>query len=435
MVIDSLEELTVQSGQFAYELATELFPIPRSITGDGVRQTLRILQREIPGLKVHSVPSGTRVFDWTVPDEWAIREAYIENQNGTRVIDFQNHNLHVLGYSDPVDREIELDDLQKHLYSLPEQPGAIPYVTSYYSRRWGFCLKHEDRLTLQPGKYRVRIDSELAPGVLNYGELLIPGQRPEEIFLSTYVCHPSMGNNELSGPAVATAIAKWLLSRSSIPYSIRLVFIPETIGSITYLSRNLDVMRERVIAGFNITCVGDDRSYSFLPSRSGDSRADEAAIHALTHLAGRFDRYEWWDRGSDERQYCAPGVDLPVASIMRSKYGTYPEYHTSLDDLSLISPAGLAGAIRVIQGAIMAVEQDRRYRIKVLGEPQLGKRGLYPTLSTKSSGQEVRLMMNLISQLDGTTSLLRIAKALGQPIWALDEIVRKLLRAELAEEV
>ncbi|MBB4217468.1 aminopeptidase-like protein [Rhizobium sp. BK212] len=424
-----------ESGQAAYDLACELFPINRSITGPGVRQTLAILTREMPGLTTHSVLSGTQAFDWVVPDEWDVREAYIEDPEGNRIVDFKANNLHLMGYSEPVNCELSLDDLQAHLYSLPDQPDAIPYVTSYYSRRWGFCLSHHQRLSLKPGQYRVRIDSTLAPGNLNYGEILIAGDSAEEIFLSTYICHPSMANNELSGPVVTTEIVKWLISRDRLPYSFRVIFIPETIGSICYLSRNLGVMKERMRAGFNITCVGDDRAYSFLPSRDGNTLADRAVLHALEHVAGEFERYSWWDRGSDERQYCAPGIDLPVASIMRSKYGVYPEYHTSLDNLDLISPAGLGGAIRAVQGAILAVEQDRHYKINVLGEPQLGKRGLYPTISTKTSGATVRLMMNVISQLDGRTSLLEVSNRIGVAIWDIYPIVLKLVEVGLVEDL
>ena len=361
-----------------------------------------------------------------VPDEWVIRDAYISDENGIRVVDFCNSNLHVVGYSEPVDEWFSLEDLQTHLYSLPDQPEAIPYITSYYKRRWGFCLSESQRQKLKPGNYRAMIDSDLVSGVLNYGELILPGRLQDEVLLSTYVCHPSMANNELSGPVVTTALAQWLMSLTDRKYTYRIVFLPETIGSITYLSRNLKHLKEHVIAGFNITCIGDDRCYSYLPSRAGDTLSDHAALHVLKHLAPDFKRYSYLDRGSDERQYCAPGVDLPIATIMRSKYGEYPEYHTSLDDLTLITPAGLEGGLTALRKAIEAIEFNCRPRVTVLCEPQLGKRGLYPTLSTKTSSQSVRAMMDLIAYSDGTRSLLDIAEIIGAPMWELAPIYQKL---------
>ena len=254
-------------GEWCFALAKELWPIPRSITGPGVRKTLSIIKRELPNLRILEVPSGEAAFDWTVPNEWTIRDAYIEDELGNRVVDFQENNLHVVGYSTPIDTWLELSELQPHLYSLPDQPNAIPYVTSYYRERWGFCLSDSQRKHLRNGRYRVFIDAELKPGVLNYGELLIEGENTQEIFLSTYVCHPSMANNELSGPVVTTALAKWLGAQPELRYSYRIVFIPETIGSLVYISRNLEEMRAKIKAGFNVTCVGDNRCYSYLPSR------------------------------------------------------------------------------------------------------------------------------------------------------------------------
>lgn len=406
--------------------AKDLFPICRSLTGAGVRQTLSYLKELLPGLVIESVPSGQQVFDWVVPDEWAIRDAYISDENGIRVIDFGKSNLHVVGYSEPVDLWFPLEELQAHLHSIPDQPEAIPYITSYYKRRWGFCISENQRKKLKSGLYRAVVDSDLAPGVLNYGELVLPGRLSEEVLLSTYICHPSMANNELSGPVVTTALAQWLMGLSDRKYTYRIVFLPETIGSITYLSRHLEHLKERVVAGFNITCIGDDRCYSYLPSRNGDTLSDHAALHVLKHLAPDFKQYSYLNRGSDERQYCAPGIDLPIASIMRSKYHEYPEYHTSLDDLSLVTPSGLQGGFNALSKAIAAIEFNPRPLVTVLGEPQLGKRGLYPTLSTKQSSPSVKAMMDLIAYSDGTKTLLEIAEIIGVPIWEIDPIFRQL---------
>lgn len=415
-----------------HQLMAELFPLCRSITGNGVRETLKVIQTHVP-LSIYEIPSGTKVFDWTVPKEWNIRDAYILDEQGNKVVDFKVNNLHVVGYSIPVDTWVSLAELQEHLYSRAEQPDAIPYITSYYEERWGFCLTHNQRVNLKEGKYRVVIDSDLKDGFLTYGELIIPGASPQEVFLSTYVCHPSMANNELSGPVVTTMLAKWIASKPR-RYTYRIIFIPETIGSLTYLSRNQDHMKQNIVAGFNITCVGDERAYSFLPSRNGSTLADKVALNVLGFKHPDYIRYSYLDRGSDERQYCSPGIDLPVVSVMRSKYREFPEYHTSLDDLNFVTPAGLQGGFAVLRDCIESLERNRVYRVTCLGEPQLGRRGLFPTISTKDTHRFVTDMLNFIAYADGTNDLVDISNIIQAPVSQLDAIADKLLAVGLLVE-
>jgi len=419
-------------GQWMHELMAELFPICRSITGNGVRETLRIIQRHIP-LTTYEVPSGTEVFDWTVPREWNIRDAYILDEDGTKIVDFKQCNLHILGYSIPIDKYVDLAELQEHLYSLEEQPDAIPFVASRYEERWGFSLTHNQRVKLKEGKYRVFIDSDLRNGFLTYGELVIPGSSREEVFLSTYICHPSMANNEISGPVVTTMLARWIAGKPR-RYTYRIIFIPETIGSITYLSKNLDQMKRQIVAGFNFTCVGDERAYSFLPSRNGSTLADKVALNILNSKHPECIRYSYLERGSDERQYCSPGVDIPIVSIMRSKYREYPEYHTSLDNLEFVTPAGLQGSFEVHRDCIDLLERNRVYRVTCLGEPQLGRRGLYPTVSTKDSYRQVNEMLNFLAYADGTHDLIDISNIIEVPAERLYPIVDKLAAAGLIVE-
>jgi len=424
------------SGNFKmYSWMCDLFPINRSLTGDGVRKTLGYLSKLIPGMNIHSVKSGTRAFDWVVPDEWSIDEAYIEDSEGDRILDFKNNNLHVVGYSIAVDKWLELDELENYLHSLPEQPNAIPYVTSYYSRTWGFCLKHSQREKLKSGRYHVVIKSEIFTGEMNYAEVIIPGRESQEVLLSTYICHPSMANNELSGPVVTSALVQWLKEQTDLKYTYRILFLPETIGSIYYLSRHYKSLQKKVIAGYVITCVGDERCFSFVPSKNGNTLSDRVAKHVLNHVSPDYKKYTFLDRGSDERQYCSSGIDLPIASIMRSKYHVYPEYHTSLDNLDFVTQSGLEGSLNVYQKVITCIEGNHVIKSTTLCEPQLGKYGLYPKFTTKDSMHDIKIMMNLITYADGFNSLLDVADLIGSPLWELKPILDDLVDKGLIRKI
>lgn len=426
-------------GEKIYNLAEKLFPICRSITGNGVRESLRIIQKEIPELKILEIPSGEKCFDWIVPKEWNIRDAYILDPQGKKIVNFKDSNLHVMGYSTPIHGKFSLDELQENLYSIPEQPTAIPYITSYYKERWGFCLSQQQRDALKPGEYEVLIDSTLQNGSLSLGEIILPGESTQEVLLSTYICHPSLANDNLSGMCVTTYLAKWLISLPRRHYTYRIIFVPETIGSIAYLSRNLKLMKKNIIAGFNIACVGDDKTYSYLPSRNEGTLADKIAIHTLNHLVPSFCHYSFLDRESDERQYCSPNVDLPIVSIMRSKHGKYPEYHTSLDNLELISSEGLNKSYELFQKCIECLEANEYLALNCYGEPQLGKRQLYPSVSTRQNLKQVNKqiydLLNLITYCDGKTTLLDIADKIKVPMWDLFSIVARLKQEGLISVV
>ncbi len=397
-----------------------------------MRETLAILERVTGPMEIHRWPTGAQVFDWTVPDEWQIREAWIKDPSGGKVVDFADSNLHVLGYSEPVHRTIGLDELQGHLYSLPEMPDAIPYLTSYYQRRWGFCLQHSRRQRLLPGDYEVYVDADLGPGNLEVGEVTLPGEQPAEVLFSTYVCHPSLANNELSGPVVAAHLARLIRDR---PHRLtyRFLFLPETIGSIAYLHRFGERLRERLLAGYVITCVGDPGAFTYKRSRRGDSLADRIAEHILRVAGEPHAVIDFFPSGSDERQFCSPGFDLPVGSLMRSMYGTYPEYHTSLDDLSLITTDALEGSLAMYAAMIGALEANETLKVAISHcEPQLGKRGLYPTLgSARETEQRVLDMMWLLNLCDGTSDLLAVAERAGRPMSSLAPLAAELKAAGL----
>jgi len=441
----------LEEGKKMFAMCKELFPICRSITGKGVRETFEIIKKVIPDMATFEVPSGTKAFDWTVPKEWSISEAYIENEAGERIVDFGDTNLHVLGYSTPVDEWMSLEELMPHIYTLKDQPEVIPYSTSYYKERWGFCMSENQRMILPEGRYHAVIKSELFDGSLTYGELVIPGQSSDEIFFSSYICHPSMANNECSGPALLAYLADYVKKMPNRKYTYRFVLLPETIGAITYLSLKLDELKKNVICGYNLTCVGDDRTYSVVHSRYADSLADRVLMNVLKDMGVKYKEYSYLSRGSDERQYQAPGVDLPLICFCRSKYHVYPEYHTSADNLDIISPDGLGGSFEVCVRAIAMLEEKGvdagcelkslkpdcvagpKYRVTCLCEPQLGKRGLMPTMSSKESYQDTLILKDLVAYADGENTIEQLAQLIKKPLEEVKSSAAKLVDAGLLE--
>ncbi len=401
-------------GDEIFALAAEIFPICRSITGDGVRRTLGHLGRHID-LEVHEVPSGTRLFDWTVPPEWTIRDAYIKNAAGERIVDFRNCNLHVLNYSLPVHARLPLEELKKHVFTLPEQPGLIPYRTSYYAERWGFCMAHEQLAALPDGLYEVLIDADLAAGALTYGEYLHPGASDEEFLLSAHICHPSLANDNCSALALLTHLAARLAPMRT-RYSYRFVFAPGTIGAIAWLARN-EHRAARIRHGLVLSCVGDAGGPTYKKSRQGDAFIDRAMTHVLQHAGPPPTILDFFPYGYDERQYCSPGFNLPVGLFQRSQFGTFPQYHTSADNLDFIRPQHLASSYRMIASLLEVVEHDWRPRSTTPKcEAQLGRRGLYDALGGDREGAAKSMAFLWILNLaDGRHSLLDIAERAKLP--------------------
>jgi aminopeptidase-like protein len=417
--MDLLKELdrrdAAEIGQELYQFAAELYPICRSITGDGVRRTLALIQEQVP-LRTFEVPTGTVVFDWTVPKEWNIRDAYIKAPDGQRVADFQKCNLHVVSYSIPVRATLPLAELKRHLYTIPDHPDWIPNRTSYYKEDWGFCLSHNQLLELEDGEYEVCIDSTLEDGHLTYGEYFLPGRSTDEVLISTYTCHPSLANDNVSGMTVATFLAKFLFGRG-LRYSYRFLFIPATIGAIAWLARNRDIVG-RIRHGLVLTCLGDAGGFHYKKSRRGNAEIDRAAAHVLSHSSESSEILEFSPYGNDERQYCSPGFNLPVGCLMRSVWETFPEYHTSADNLDFIRPLQLAGSLRVCVAICDALENNRSYRNESpYCEPQLGRRGLFRSMGGEAggqaSGEEMMARFWVLNLSDGDHSLLDIADRSG----------------------
>ncbi len=420
-------------GREIYALVEDLYPICRSITGNGFRQTLQRLGQEIP-LAVHEVPTGTQVFDWTVPREWNIRDAYVKNAQGQRIIDFRKHNLHVVNYSIPVHRKMSLRELQLHLHSLPEQPDLIPYRTSYYNEDWGFCLPHRQRLQLKDEEYEVCIESTLRDGHLTFGEYLVRGTSGEEILISCHACHPSLCNDNLSGVSVATYVAKHLAG-VELRYSYRFLFIPGTIGSITWLSLN-ESRTDRVRHGVVLTGVGDRGNFTYKKSRRGETEIDRAFAHALRHSGQLHAIEEFSPYGYDERQYGSPGFNLPVGCLMRTPHGKYPEYHTSADNLDFVDSASLGETFNLCMSVFRLLENNRTYlNLSPKCEPQLGKRGLYGAIGGRDVKTSELAMLWVLNLSDGAHSLLDIAERSGMAFAVLAEAAQALSAKGLLREV
>jgi aminopeptidase-like protein len=420
-------------GRELYSFAEELFPICRSITGAGIRQTMATIRERIR-LKTVEVPTGTAVFDWTVPKEWNIRDAYIKNSDGNRVVDFRKNNLHVLNYSVPLHTTMPLSELRPHLFTIPERPEWIPYRTSYYQENWGFCLSHNQLLGLADGTYEVHIDSTLGNGHLTYGECYLPGDLSDEVLISCHACHPSLANDNLSGLAVATFLAGHL-SKRHLRYSYRFLFVPGTIGAITWLARNREAAA-RVRHGLVLACLGDIGGFHYKKSRRGNTEIDLAAAHVLRHRGEPFQILEFSPYGYDERQYCSPGFNLPVGCLTRSVWGSFPEYHTSADNLDFIRPSSLTDSLQACLEIVNVLENNRRYiNQNPYCEPQLGMRGLYSSTGGAVAGDETLAKLWVLNLSDGDNSLLNIADRSGLPFSTINAAAELLYQNGLLSVV
>ena len=425
---------SLQIGEEMHRWMAELFPICRSITGNGVRETLRLIQKRIP-LTIHEVPSGTEVFDWTVPLEWNIQDAYIKNLRGERLVDFRKSNLHVVSYSQPVKQRMALAELKEHLFTLPDRPEWIPYRTSYYKESWGFCLSHNQLLQLKDKEYDVCIDASLTEGHLTYGEYCLPGQIQDEVLISTHVCHPSLCNDNLSGIAVATFLAEWLGSQPR-RYSYRFLFIPGTIGSITWLSQHQQQV-SRIKHGLVLTGVGDAGPCTYKKSRRGDAEIDRAMAHLLKHSGKSHAVIDFIPYGYDERQYCSPGFNLAVGCFSRTPHSQYPEYHTSADNLDFVKPESLEGSYRLCLSVLHVLENNRTFvNQNQKCEPQLGKRGLYRAIGGQTDGPSQELAMLWVLNLsDGQHALLDIAERSGFRFELIESAAQALVGNGLLTEL
>jgi aminopeptidase-like protein len=420
-------------GEDIYQFASEIFPLCRSITGPGVRGTLERIAAYVP-LDICEVPTGTQVFDWTIPREWSIRDAYVRDRSGRKIIDFGANNLHLLNYSVPVEKKVPLDELKQHLYTLPLQPDLIPYRTSYYAENWGFCISHRQLESLRDDEYEVVIDSRLSEGSLTYAEHVHRGASDDEVLISTHICHPSLANDNCSGLALTTWLAKQFRSVST-HYTYRFLFVPGTIGAIAWLARN-EERAARIKHGLVVSGVGDGGGPTYKRSRRGTAEIDRAMVHVLKHLAPQSTVLDFSPYGYDERQFCSPGFDLPVGMFQRSQFDRYPEYHTSADNLDFIRPTHLRESYTIIATALAVVEGDRRYRnVLPKGEPQLGKRGLYAAIGNqKDNDTEKMALLWVLNLSDGHHTLLDIAERAGLPFDKISASAKLLLEHQLLQD-
>jgi aminopeptidase-like protein len=423
-----------EEGVELHRLVSELHPICRSITGDGVRESLRQLQREVP-LELHEVPTGTRVFDWEVPREWNIRDAFIKDSQGRRVVDFRQSSLHVVSYSVPVHRRMKRTELLPHLHTLPDRPDWIPYRTSYYEETWGFCLTHRQLEAMPDGEYEVCIDSTLAAGHLTYGELTLPGETENEVLISSHCCHPALCNDNLSGMVIGAALARHLSETPRRRYSYRFLWLPGTIGPITWLAQHEDML-PRIRHGLVLTCVGDPGRFTYKRSRRGDAEIDRAVKHVLGGSGHDCEIQDFTPQGYDERQYCSPGINLPVGCFMRTPNGRYPEYHTSADDLTLVTPEALTGTLRQLLRVVAVLEGNHRFlNLNPKGEPQLGRRGLYRLMGGTTGERHEEALLWVLNFSDGTHSLLDIAERSQLRFEVIEHAALALIRSGLLRAI
>ena len=418
-------------GNKIFNLAKKIWNYNRSLTGQGVRDTLYEFRKINKNLKINKVKSGTKAFDWKVPLEWNVKQAYIIDPEGKKICDFFKNNLHLVGYSIPKKKSFNLEQLKKKIYTYRKIPTAIPYHTSYYKKDWGFCMSLNQKKKLKKGTYKVNINSSLKKGYMNYGEIFIKGRKKKEIFFSTYICHPSMANNELSGPCTMIYFSDYL-KKIKLNYSVRILFVPESIGSIYYLSKNYKKMKKNIISGFNISCIGDNRSYSFITSRKNNTDTDKITKYVYKNISTKSKEYSWNERGSDEKNYCAPGIDLPICTIMRSEFGKYKEYHTSEDKLGkVVTKVGLNNSFDLLKKIHYLADNYSSPKSCVLGEPFLTKYNLYPTLSSQILPKKTMLIKNIITYSDGDNSIIDIAEKCKVSVWDVIPLVKMLQKKKI----